>query len=220
MQPFPHPSDAIHKIWSRLANLVQRHSCSKVWNSRYSTASNSKMSGLIRPKFNSTKLLCLSWLPATLMMIPLKMNKLAWRHRPFSVVSDPIWPKFELVWDFTHVLITCKYNKDRTKSNREKVESHFPHYKSMGDFCCFDLIYLKTLCSLSPPPVMLHIKFDQDWQMASVIFKFESVKFSSFKGKYLQSEFSDPAQNQTLPSFYACPAYQQLWWWFNHKWTS
>ena len=38
----------------------------------------------------------------------------------------------------------------------------------MGAFCChglqsFDPISLKTLCSLSPPPVMLHIKFDQDW---------------------------------------------------------
>ena len=27
----------------------------------------------------------------------------------------------------------------------------------------FDPICPKTLCSLSPTPVMLHIKFDQDW---------------------------------------------------------
>ena len=38
----------------------------------------------------------------------------------------------------------------------------------MGAFCChgnqsFDPIYPKTLCSLFPTPVMLHIKFDQDW---------------------------------------------------------
>ena len=38
----------------------------------------------------------------------------------------------------------------------------------MGAFCChgnqsFDPICIKTLCSLSPTPVMLHIKFDQDW---------------------------------------------------------
>ena len=39
------------------------------------------MSGLIRPK-NRTRpeFLCLSWLPATLMMIRSKMNELAWRH--------------------------------------------------------------------------------------------------------------------------------------------
>ena len=42
-----------------------------------------------------------------------------------SVVSGPIWPKFELVRDFTHVLVTCKYTKDRIKNNREKVETSF-----------------------------------------------------------------------------------------------
>ena len=44
------PNDATHKIWSRLANWLQRYSSSKVWNFRHSKASNSKMSGLIRPK--------------------------------------------------------------------------------------------------------------------------------------------------------------------------
>ena len=92
------------------------------------------------PKSNSTKLLCLSWLLATLMMIRSKMNKLAWReHFPIislwetfsrsratnSVVSGPIWPQFELVRDFMHVLVTCKYKKDWIKSNRENVETPF-----------------------------------------------------------------------------------------------
>ena len=40
-----------------------------------------------------------------------------------SVVSGPIWPKFELVRDFMHVLVTCKHKKDRIKNNREKVET-------------------------------------------------------------------------------------------------
>ena len=31
MQPFPHPSDATYKIWSRLANWLQRYSSLKVW---------------------------------------------------------------------------------------------------------------------------------------------------------------------------------------------
>ena len=43
------------------------------------------------PKSNSTELLCLSWLPATLMMIQSKMNKLAWRHH-FSIIS--LWKIF------------------------------------------------------------------------------------------------------------------------------
>ena len=69
-----------------------------------------------------------------------------------SVVSGPIWPKFELVRE--------------TMENRWR--HHFPHYKSVGDFCChgkqsFDLICPKTLCSLVPTPKMLHIQFDQDW---------------------------------------------------------
>ena len=34
-----------------------------------------------------------------------------------SVVSGPISQKFELVRDFMHVLVTCKYKKDRIKSN-------------------------------------------------------------------------------------------------------
>ena len=42
-----------------------------------------------------------------------------------SVVSGPIWPKFKLIRDFMHVLVTCKYKKDRIKSNREKVETPF-----------------------------------------------------------------------------------------------
>ena len=91
------------------------------------------------PKSNSSELLCLSWLPATLMMIRSKMNVPAWRqHFPISlgkffrhsraansVVSGPIWWKFELVLDFMHVLITCKYKKDPIKNNREKVETSF-----------------------------------------------------------------------------------------------
>ena len=70
----------------------------------------------------------------------IKNNKLAWGHHfPIislseffrrsraakSVVSGPIWPKFELVWDFMHVLVTCKYKKDCFKSTREKVETPF-----------------------------------------------------------------------------------------------
>ena len=79
----------------------------------------------------------------------------------------PIWPKFELIRVFMHALISCKYKKDRIKNNQEKVETSFSHYKSMGAFCChgnqsFDPICPKTLCSLSPTPMMLHIKFDQD----------------------------------------------------------
>ena len=67
-----------------------------------------------------------------------------------------------------HVLVTCKYKKDLIKNNREKVEtSFFPIVTQWGLSVAmetsFDLICPETLCSLSPTPVMLHIKFDQDW---------------------------------------------------------
>ena len=42
-----------------------------------------------------------------------------------SLVSGQTWPKFDLVWDFMHVLVTCKYKKDRIKSDREKVATPF-----------------------------------------------------------------------------------------------
>ena len=55
-----------------------------------------------------------------------------------------------------------------SKMTEKKWSHRFPHYKSMGAFCChgnksFDPNCPKTLCSLSPTPLMLHIKFDQDW---------------------------------------------------------
>ena len=42
-----------------------------------------------------------------------------------SIVSGLIWPKFELIQDFMHVLVTCKYKKDWIKSNQEKMETPF-----------------------------------------------------------------------------------------------
>ena len=130
-----------------------------------------------------------------------------------SVVRGPIWPKFKLVRDFMHVRVTCKYKKDRIKNNQEKVETSFSHNKSMGAFCChgnqsFDPICHKTLCSLSPTPVMLHIKFDQDRPTGFRDIQVQKCKCSSLKGKLLQNEWSDSVQNRNRPSFYACPGYQ------------
>ena len=49
-----------------------------------------------------------------------------------SLVSGPIWLKFELVRDFMHVLVTCKHKKDRIKNNREKVDIFFPILSQRG----------------------------------------------------------------------------------------
>ena len=172
MQPFPHPNDATHKIWSRLATGfrdIQVQKCEIFVTQGQVTP---KWVVWSSPNSNSTKLLCLSWVPATLMMIWPKMNELAWRqHFPIislwkffrrsratnSVVIGLIWPKIELVRDFMHWLVTCKYKRIRWKTIKKRWRHRFPHYKSMGAFCChgnqsFDPICPKTLCSLSPHP--------------------------------------------------------------------
>ena len=60
------------------------------------------------------------------------------------------------------------FSSGELKTTEKRWRHRFPHYKSMGAFCChgnqsFDPICPKTLCSLSPTLMMLHIKFDQDW---------------------------------------------------------
>ena len=49
------------------------------------------------PKSNLSKLLCLSWLPATLMMIQSKINELAWRHHfPIIIYAKCFRPQEQL----------------------------------------------------------------------------------------------------------------------------
>ena len=40
-------------------------------------------------------------------------------------VNDPIWLEFEIFWDFTLVLDTCKLGQDPIKNDWEKVEMPF-----------------------------------------------------------------------------------------------
>ena len=50
-----------------------------------------------------------------------------------SIVSGPIWPKFELVPDFMHVLITCKYKKVSVeKQPRKGGDIIFPIISQWG----------------------------------------------------------------------------------------
>ena len=64
--------------------------------------------------------------------------------------------------------LPASIKKIRSKTTEKRWRHHFSHCNSMGAFCChgnqsFDLISPKTLYSLSPIPVMLHIKFDLGW---------------------------------------------------------
>ena len=65
-------------------------------------------------------------------------------------------------------LLPASIKRIGSKTTEKRWRHCFPHYKSMGAFCChgkqsFDPICPKTTCSLSPTLVMLHIKFDQNW---------------------------------------------------------
>ena len=42
-----------------------------------------------------------------------------------SVVCSQIWPNFKLIQALMYVIITCKYEKDPIKNNREKVAKPF-----------------------------------------------------------------------------------------------
>ena len=86
MQPFPHSNDATYKILSRLAIQVQDIKVQKCEIFVTQGQATPKWEVWFGPKSNSTKILCLSWLPATLMMIRSKMNELAWRHH-FPIIS-------------------------------------------------------------------------------------------------------------------------------------
>ena len=51
-----------------------------------------------------------------------------------SGVGVGIWPKFELIQAFKHVLVTCKNEDDRFKMKELECSQDFSHYKSMGIF--------------------------------------------------------------------------------------
>ena len=89
---------------------------------------------------NSSKLSCMSSLPARMRMIDSKMKELEcsqdFSHYVYgdfsrrsraanSAVLGPIWPNFELVRDVMNDLITCKYEKDPIKNEGARVDTTF-----------------------------------------------------------------------------------------------
>ena len=67
-----------------------------------------------------------------------------------------------------HVLVTCKYKKNWIKSNQEKVETPFSPLQVNGGCLLpwtpeFWSNLPQNIMQPYPTPVMLHIKFDQDW---------------------------------------------------------
>ena len=84
-----------------------------------------------------TKLLMdprMSSLPVSMKRIPSRTTEKKWQHRFFfqiislSVAMETngrIWPNFDLIQAFMHVLIAYKYEKDQMKNNGENVMTSF-----------------------------------------------------------------------------------------------
>ena len=103
---------------------------------------------------NSSKLSCMSSLPARMRMIDSKTKELEWsqdfshyksmgifhfsnRSRAaYSAVLGPIWPNFELVRDLMDFLLPASMKKTRSKMKALEWTQHFPHYNPMGAICC------------------------------------------------------------------------------------
>ena len=152
MQPFPHPNDATHNIWSRLANWLQRYSSSKVWNFRHTRKSNSKMSGRIQLKLELIKAFMLVQVISNFDDDSIK-NEWASTETAFSHyksmgnvldAQEQLTPKsvvrsgrnlnsFKIL---CMSLLPANIKKIGKKATEERWRHHFPHYKSMGDFCC------------------------------------------------------------------------------------
>ena len=90
---------------------------------------------------NSSKLSCMSSLPARMRIIDSKMKELECsqdfsRYKSMGIFPDaqraansevlgPIWPNFELVRDVMDILVTCKYEEDPIKNGGARVVTTF-----------------------------------------------------------------------------------------------
>ena len=122
---------SLTKIQSKVTEKSGRHHfffhCSRACNSKW----------LVRYDQNSNwpEILCLSSLPVSLMktefvvkngetIFPIKSQ---WERSRAnnSIVKSPTQPKFEHIWEFMPVLVTCKFDKDLVKGDWENVGTTF-----------------------------------------------------------------------------------------------
>ena len=129
---------------------------------------------------NSSKLSCMSLLPARMRMIDSKMKELECSQDFSHYKSMGIFPEAqgqltqqslvryerisnssEMLWMF---MLPASMKKIRSKMKVLEWTQHFPHYNPMGAICCHgnqssNPTWSKTLCNQSPTPMMLQIKF-------------------------------------------------------------
>ena len=130
---------------------------------------------------NPSKLLWFVLLYARMKKIHPKMKVLEWTQYFSHLKSMGIFPDaqgqlthkslirscrisnpFEILW---LLLLPARIKKNKSKMKELEWSQGFPHYNRIGAICCHgnqisDQIRPKTLCSQSPTPMMLQMKFD------------------------------------------------------------
>ena len=136
-----------------------------------------------------------------------------WKHQFFrrlsaanSVVRGRIWPNFKLIPALMYVIITCKYEKDPIKNNREKGATPFfqiitlsvatetsgriwPIFKLISA-----LMYVIITCKYEKDP----IKNNREKGATPFFSNYNTICCHG-------NQRSDLADFQTQSSFYACP---------------
>ena len=135
---------------------------------------------------NSSKLSCMSSLPARMRMIESKMKELECSQdfSNYTCKSMGIFPDTQgqltprslvqsgQISNSSEMLRTsslpASMKKIQSKVKALECSQHFPHYNRMGAIRCHgnqssNPICPKTQCSISPTPMMLQIKFGYDW---------------------------------------------------------
>ena len=136
-------------------------------------------------------------IPTNLKWIGLIQSKKKWKHQFFrrlraanSVVRGRNWPNFKLIQALMYVIITCKYEKDPIKNNREKWRHRFSHHNPI----CYhgnqwlDLAEFQTHPSSHVCYHYLQVRkgSDQEQQRKSGVIVFPIISlwgfFQTFKG--------------------------------------
>ena len=102
---------------------------------------------------------------------PLEVYGKIFRHSRASNsdVNSPIWQKFELIWDFMAVLVTCMIYEDPIKIEVAVVRTTFPPLEVYGKiFHCSRASNPKETC-----PIWPIIELNWDFLVVLVTFKFE-----------------------------------------------
>ena len=136
-----------------------------------------------------------------------------------SVVGGPIWPKFELIHNIKHVLVTSKFEKDRININGDYVmtlilrHSRAANSIVSGGICPkFKLIwafmYVLITCKYEKDP----IKNSRENVMTSFFplqvygnFFRRSRAANSVVSGHIWPKF------ELIQDYYACPHYLQVW---------